>query len=82
MALLQQTTKLSAQTFGDLADEVPFRLIRMANYQGSSRVDFVCGRYPKQSIKGTERERRAEIGTQVVRIYGREQIVPRQWKKQ
>lgn len=81
MALLQQLTKLDAKTFGDFADEILSLLISMAKHRQSSRVDFVCDRYPKASIKGSERERRAHTGSQVVRIYGREQKRPKQWKK-
>ena len=78
MALLQQLTKC---TLGDLADEILSMLIGMAKRHQSTRVDFVGDLYPKASIKGTERERRANAGAQVVRIYGREQERPKQWQK-
>ena len=76
MALLQQLTKCEANTFGDLADEILSMLIGMAKHHQSTRVDFVGDLYPRASIKGTERERRANAGAQVVQIYGREQ-----WQK-
>jgi hypothetical protein len=81
MALLQQLTKCEVKTFGDLADEILLMLIGMAKRRQSTRVDFVGDRYPKASIKGTERDRRANIGTQVVRIYGPEQKRQKQWQK-
>ena len=81
MVLLQQLTKCEAKTFGDLADQILSMLIEMAKRRQSSRVDFIGDRYPKQSIKGIERERRAKAGAQLVKIYGREQKKPKQWKK-
>ena len=71
MALLQQLTKCAANTFDDLADEILSILIGMAKCHQSTRVDFVGELYPKAGTKGTERERRANAGAQVVRIYGR-----------
>jgi hypothetical protein len=56
-------------------------LIGMARRGQSTRVDFAGGRYPKASIKGTERDRRANTGTQIVRIYGHEQKRTKQWQK-
>lgn len=38
-------------------------------------------KYPEISIKNVERSRRAVGGTQQVKIYGRDQKTPTQWKK-
>ena len=80
MALLQ-TMKVTATTFGSLAEEVLAKIIMMANSSNSSRVDFVGDRYPQQSIKDLEREKHSEGGTYLTKIYGTQQQIPRQWKK-
>lgn len=80
MAILQ-TMKGSMLTFGDLATEVLVKVIGIATFSRSRRVDFVCDRYPVQSIKNLEREKRSESGSYIVRIYGGHQHIPRQWKK-
>jgi hypothetical protein len=80
MAMLQTLTVLPV-TFGELAIDLLIRVVNAAVYSNFKRVDFVCDRYPLQSIKNLERDRRAVGGVQVIRIYGEQQRVPRQWKK-
>ena len=53
----------------------------IAEYSKRKCVDFVCDRYPNESIKNLERDRRAAKGIQLIRIYSDNQKVPRQWKK-
>ena len=80
MAVLQ-TMKLTATTFGKLAEGLLAKIVMMANSSNSSRVDFVGDRYPQQSIKDLEREKRSDGETYLTKIYGTQQRVPRQWKK-
>ena len=68
-------------TFGKLSDLVLTQIVNMASTNGCSRLDFVGDTYPKVSIKGMERERRAGGGSEVITIYGPEQKTPRQFKK-
>ena len=44
-------------------------------------MDFVCDHYPVQSIKGSEGERRAMSGTQVIHIKRPDQKTPKQFNK-
>ena len=76
-----QTMKLTATTFGKLAEGLLAKIVMMANSSNSSRVDFVGDRYPQQSIKDLEREKRSDGETYLTKIYGTQQRVPRQWKK-
>ena len=80
MAFIQQMQKFPS-TFGQLAVEILNNLIGFARNCGCSRVDFVCDRYPSQSIKHCEREHRAVCGTQVFKITKPEQKTPKQFKK-
>jgi hypothetical protein len=80
MAILQ-TLKVLPTTFGELAMDLLAMIVNIAVFSSSGLVDFVCDRYPQQSIKNLEREKRAMGGTNVIRIYSGEQRVPRQWKK-
>ena len=80
MAVLQTLTTIPS-TFGELANSLLDKIVNTAVFSKCKRVDFVCDRYPRQSIKDLERERRALSGTQVIRIYSEQQKVPRQWKK-
>ena len=80
MAILQTLSVLPA-TFGELATDLLVKIVNIAVFSNSGRVDFVCDRYPSQSIKNLERDKRAVGGTHVVRIYSEQQRVPRQWKK-
>ena len=41
----------------------------------------MCDRYPRESIKNLERDRRGANGIQLIRIYSDNKKVPRQWKK-
>ena len=56
-------------------------LVQLAKQCNASRLDFVADCYPDLSIKKAERSRRAEKGVQRIRIVGKDQPVPRQWKK-
>ena len=80
MAFIQQMQKVSS-TFGQLAVEILNNLIGFARNCGCSRADFVCDRYPSQSIKKCECECRAVCGTQVFKITKPEQKTPKQFKK-
>ena len=80
MAILQ-TMKVTSNTFGELAHDLLMKLIKMATLSRSKRVDFVADRYPVHSIKNIGREKRSEGGKYLVKIYGEQQRLPRQWKK-
>ena len=80
MSILQ-TMKVTSNTFGELAHDLLMRIIKMATLSRSKRVDFVGDRYPAHSIKNLEQEKRSEGGSFLVKIYGKQQHVPRQWKK-
>jgi hypothetical protein len=80
MAMIQTMIEIP-DTFGELATQLLLKIVNMAVFSNSKRIDFVCDRYPRQSIKDLERNRRAASGVQVIRIYGEQQKTPRQWKK-
>lgn len=56
MAMLQTLTPIP-RTFGELALELLKRVINTAVHMKCKRLDFVCDRYPPESIKNLERER-------------------------
>ncbi len=76
-----QSIKGKWKTFGELADAILNSLTKLARQWNCKRLDFVADRYPVLSIKNTERGRRAEKGVQRVHIFGKDQNVPKQWKK-
>ena len=78
MALLQMlSVKDIPGTFAQLADQVLKKVIHIARYNNSERVDFVSDRYPVVSTKNAERINRAASGTQSVTILnGRESSMP------
>ena len=80
MALLQ-TIKIIPNTFGDLSKLILQQLMSIADYYYVRRIDFVCDRYPAQSIKDLERNKRGKDGSTLTKIYDSEQKVPKQWKK-
>ena len=80
MAVLQSTV-LVAETYGELAQDIFARLIAVARKFNTSRVDFVSDRYPEQSIKNAEREKRASQGECSVRVYAKDQKVFKPWTK-
>ena len=80
MALLQ-TMKTVPNTFGELSKIILNSIVQIASKFETRRIDFVCDRYPEHSIKGTEREKRGIAGSTIVKIFGKAQKVPRQWKK-
>jgi hypothetical protein len=64
MALLQMlTVKDIPGTFTELADHILKRVLCIARYNKSERVDFVSDRYPIVSTKNAERLHRASSGT-------------------
>ena len=65
MAMVQTMTEIP-DTFGELATQLLVKIVNTAVFSNSKRVDFVCDRYPKQSIKDLERQRRAASGVQVI----------------
>ena len=79
MATLQTITAIPA-TFGELANLV-FDVTAMPFRSGSKRVDFVVDRYPELSIKSQERQSRSQKGMVKIKIAGRTQKCPTQWKK-
>ena len=76
-----QSIKGKWKTFGEFADAILNSLAKLARQWNCTRLDFVADRYPVLSIKNTERRRRAEKGVQRVHIFGKDQNVPKQWKK-
>ena len=80
MAILQ-TIKINVTTFDELAHELLTKIVKMAIFSNAKRIDFVGDRYPVRSIKNLERNKRSEGETLLVKIYGGQQRVPRQWKK-
>ena len=80
MALLQ-TIKDVPSTFEELSLNILQNIIAIASKFGSKRIDLVCDRYPDHSIKGSERAKRGSSGSTAIKVFGRSQKVPRQWKK-
>ena len=80
MAVIQATTPIP-HSFGELADKILVNLMSLARKYGSTRIDFVADTYPDISIKNAERGRRAAVGSQIIQLYGKEQKIPKQWKK-
>ena len=80
MAVIQ-SMKGNWKTFGEFADVLLNILDALSQKYNSERLDFVADRYPVVSIKTAERQRRAEKGIQKVHIFGKNQNVPKQWKK-
>ena len=80
MAVIQ-SMKGKWKTYGEFADTLLNNLAKLARKYNSIRLDFVADRYPTLSIKNTERQRRADKGVQRVHIFGKDQSVPKQWKK-
>ena len=58
-------------------------VLAVHNYSrmNATRVDFVVDCYPKVSIKNSERKKRAFTESNVLKIYGKKQKTPTQWKK-
>jgi uncharacterized protein YbdZ (MbtH family) len=82
MALLQAlNSKDIPDTFGQLAEILLKKIIAIAVFNKSRRVDFITDRYPEISTKNVERMSRATSGTNVFSILGEQQKVPKQWKK-
>ena len=80
MAIIQTVAPVQG-TFGELATHLLKRIVNIAVYSKCKRVDFVCDRYPNESIKNLQRDRRAANGIQLIRIYSDNREVPRLWKK-
>ncbi|XP_046860784.1 uncharacterized protein LOC124454014 [Xenia sp. Carnegie-2017] len=80
MALIQAAKKLPS-SFGEFAEQLFLRVIKLATYHRSTRADFVVDRYPDASIKNLERNKRASGGLEVMNIYGADQRLPAQWIK-
>ena len=80
MALIQATNKLPS-SFGEFAEQLFSRVIKLAIYHKSLPVDFGVDRYPDMSIKNLERNKRASGGLAVINIYGADQKLPAQWGK-
>ena len=54
MALIQATKRLPS-SFGEFAEQLFSRVIKLAIYHKSSRVDFVVDRYPDIGIRNQRR---------------------------
>ena len=82
MAMLQQLRASDRpKTFGAFSEWLLKKLISLAKRTKSNQTHFVTDRYPAISIKNTERNRGASIGTQVINISGVRQQLPIHWKK-
>ena len=79
-AMVQTLTPVP-DSFGELSIQLLVKVVNSALRSKCKRVDFVCDRYPQQSIKGLERNRRLAQDVQKIKIYSMAQKVPRQWKK-
>ena len=67
-------------SFGDLSDALLKAVMGMFKY--GSNVDVVCDRYDiKDSIKGSERVRRAQVRMQEVKIFSESTPIPKQRSK-
>ncbi|XP_046853934.1 uncharacterized protein LOC124447078 [Xenia sp. Carnegie-2017] len=81
MALIQ-TMKSKWKTFGEFCDAIFNNVLKLAKDWKATRVDFVADRYLPTSIKESERNRRSEnTGIQKIRVFDKNQHVPKQWKK-
>lgn len=79
-AILQSLTPV-LDSFGELSKQLLVKVVNFALGFKCKRVDFVCDRYPQQSIKSLERNRRSAEDVQKMKIHNMAQKVPRQWKK-
>ena len=69
IALLQMlSVKDIPATFAQLADQVLKKVIHIARYNNSERVDFVSDRYPVVRTKNAERINRAASGHNLLRF--------------
>lgn len=81
MALIQ-SMKNKWETFGELCNAIFKNVLKLAQQWKSTRVNFVADRYPPISIKQSERSKRSEnTGVQKVRVFNKDQHIPKQWKK-
>ena len=64
-----------------LVNQLLKTLVNLGLHHKSLRVDFVVDIYPDGGIKDLERSKRANDGVSVIRIYGADQRLPKQWKK-
>ncbi|XP_066924012.1 uncharacterized protein [Clytia hemisphaerica] len=80
MAIVQ-SIRSTPKTFGELSRSIFKTLMSLSTTFTANRIDFVGDRYPKESIKGLERAKRASSGSQLYKIINSTQPVPRQWKK-
>ena len=79
-AILQTLTPVP-DSFGELSKQLLGKVVNSALSSKCKTVDFVCHRYPQQSIKSLKRNRRSAQDVQKIKIYSMAQKVPRQWKK-
>ena len=76
MVLIQQTSSVALETFGDLSNFLFSRITKSAEV-----IYFVTDRYLPGSIKSYERGRRQNSGSIRYRIERREQKRTKQWMK-
>ena len=76
MVLIQQLNTSNMDTFGDVSNDLFYRII------GHTTIYFVTDQYQSGSIKSYERSRRAQTtGSVRIRINRRDTPVPKQWLK-
>lgn len=77
MVIIQQLASMSLETFGEMSEYV---LKRITSHPGKI-VYFVTDQYFDDSLKGSERQRRAASGSIRVQLSRRDQKRPKQFKK-
>ena len=77
MVIIQQLASMSFETFGEMSEYV---LKRIISHPGKI-VYFVTDQYLDDSLKGSERQRRAASGSIRVQLSRRHQKRPKQFKK-
>ena len=74
-----QTIKTIPSTFGELGHKLLIMVVALALKSEAKRVDFMCDRYPAQSIKDFERAIGGKRGMQLIKIFSSLQNVPCQF---
>jgi hypothetical protein len=80
MAVLQTLTVIP-ENIWLTCNQFTYEGRQRCNFFQMQTGNFVCDRYPRQSIKNLERVRRDMSVVQVMRKFSEQQKVPRQWKK-
>lgn len=80
MAVIQAIRSIPS-TFGELAETILQYIVKLALKHNCTWIDFLIDQYQEMSIKNLDRSRSAGGGTQLLKIYGRDQKTPTHWKK-